>query len=419
MLSADGAAGGWYAMKMLDPDRPAPTRTRRELLGFSAAWMAVAAARPFGAAGPAPDGATATATRGEDPSARFAYVGSFATSTRGAHGEGLSVYAIDAATGRWARVQLLSSVVNPGYLALNPRRPVLYAVQPVANEVSAFAIDDRTGKLTFINRQPSGGDDPSHLAVDPTGRFLVVANYVAGTVEVLPVDADGSLGTPTDVVSTKGELGPHRTEQPGPHPHQCPFDPGGRFVVVPDKGFDRLFVFRIDGAKGTLVPADPPFTKTRSGAGPRHIAFHPRLPFAWVVNELDSTVAAYRFGQAGTLEAFQIVPSLPSTFTGNNTGAAIVVSPSGRFLYVSNRGHDSVGIFRVDESSGMLSPVGWELTRGSTPRFICLNPSGTRLFAANQRSDSIVEFSIDRATGALTATGQVVTANTPVCIVFR
>ena len=290
-------------MQTLNPQRSAATVTRRELLGISAVWITMAAARPSGAAAPRTGGAPATANAGAEPSARFAYVGSFATSTRGAHGEGLSVYAIDAATSHWERVQLLSDVVNPGYLALDPRRPVLYAVQPVANDVSAFAIDNRTGTLTFINHQPSGGDDPSHLAIDPAGRFLVVANYVAGTVEVLPVNADGSLGTPTDVVATKGELGPHRTEQPGPHPHQCPFGPGGRFIVVPDKGLDRLFVFSIDAATGKLVPADPPFTKTRSGAGPRHIAFHPRLPYAWVINELDSTVGVYRLGQTGTLDA--------------------------------------------------------------------------------------------------------------------
>ena len=207
-------------------------------------------------------------------------------------------------------------------------------------------------------------------------------------------------------VATKGELGPHRTEQPGPHPHQCPFDPSGRFVVVPDKGFDRLFIFTIDTAKGTLVPAAPPFTRTRSGAGRRHIAFHPRLPYAWVINELDSTVTAYRFGHTGTLEAIQIVPSLPSTFTGDNTDAAIVVAPSGRFVYASNRGHESVAIFRVDESNGMLSPVRWESTKGSTPRFIGLTPAGTRLFAANQRSDSIVEFQVDQETGTFIATGQ-------------
>jgi 6-phosphogluconolactonase len=402
---------------MTTAKQPAPvsgTATRREFLGASAAWMAVAAARPAGGSAGAP-----APRAGADTLPRLAYVGSFATSTRGARGEGLSVYAVDAGTGQWTRVQLLSDVVNPGYLALHPRRSVLYAVQPVANVVSAFAIDERSGQLTALGRVPSGGDDPSHVAVDPAGKHLVVANYVAGTVEVVPVQVDGSLGAPTDVVATKGELGPHRTEQPGPHPHQSAFDPSGRFLVVPDKGFDRLFVFRIDDAKGTLVPGDPPFTATRAGAGPRHIAFHPRLPYAWVINELDNTVAAYRVGPAGTLEAMQIVPSLPQTFTGNNTGAAVVVSPSGRFVYVSNRGHNSVGVFRVDESSGMLSPVAWEPTNGSTPRFIGLSPSGTRLFAANQRSDSIVEFEIDPATGALRATGQVIAAKTPVCIVFR
>ncbi len=406
-------------MTMPGAERPAHTTTRRELLGLSAAWIAMAAARPSGAAGPRPAGAPSMARAGADAAPRFAYVGSFATSTRGAHGDGLSVYSIDAASGRWTRVQLLAGEVNPGYLALHPRRPVLYSVHPVANQVSAFAVNDKTGELTLINRQPSGGDDPSHLAIEPAGRFLVVANYVAGNVEVLPVNADGSLGAPTDLVATKGPLGPHRTEQPGPHPHQCPFDPSGQFVVVPDKGLDTLFVFRIDGATGHLVPADPPFTKTRSGAGPRHIAFHPRLPYAWVINELDSTVAAYRFKATGALEPIQIVPSLPSTYTGDNTGAAIVVSPSGRFVYASNRGHDSVAILRIDEATGMLSPAGWEPTKGSTPRFIGLNPAGTRLFAANQRSDSIVEFAVDQATGALTATGQVIAANTPVCVVFR
>ncbi len=396
--------------------RSAATTTRREFLGLSAAWVAAAATRPAGAAGSPPDSSPATTHAGAAP--RFAYVGSFRTSTRGAHGEGLSVYGIDAASRQWTRVQVADEI-NPGYLALDPRRPVLYAVHPVANQVSAFAIDDRTGALTLINRQPSGGDDPSHVAIAPDGRFLAVANYVAGTIEVLPVNADGSLGAPTDVVATKGDLGPHRTEQPGPHPHQCQFDPNGRFVVVPDKGFDTLFVFRIDGATGKLVAADPPFTRTRSGAGPRHIAFHPRLSYAWVINELDSTVTAYRFRETGALEPIQIVPSLPSTYTGNNTGAAVVVSPSGAFVYVSNRGHDSVGIFRVDESSGMLTAVGWEPTEGSTPRFIGLDPAGTHLYAANQRSDTIVEFAVNGTTGRLGATGQVVRATTPVCVVFR
>lgn len=374
---------------------------------------------PLAAAGKTPVSIRAGAHQTAARSARFAYVGSFATSARGAHGEGLSVYHIDAASGRWARVQLLANEVNPWYLALDPHRPILYSVHPVANQVSAFRIDDRTGELTLINRQLSGGDDPSHLAISPDGHFLVVANYVAGNVEVLPVNPDGSLGAPTDLVATKGVLGPHRTEQPGPHPHQCRFDPSGRYVVVPDKGFDRLFVFRIDAARGTLVPADPPSAKTRSGAGPSHIGFHPRLPYAYVINELDSTVATYRFTDSGALEPLQILPSIPATFTGDNTGAAIDVAPSGRFVYASNRGHDSVGIFRVEQATGLLSPVAWEPTEGSTPRFIGLDATGARLYAANQRSDTIVEFEVDDVSGMLKATGLVVAAHTPVCVVLR
>jgi len=351
--------------------------------------------------------------------ARFAYVGSFTSEARNARGEGLAVYRIDAASGRWTRAQALAREVNPSFLALDPRRPFLYSVHADANLVSAFAIDERSGELTLLNRQPSGGDNPVHLAIDATGRFLVVANYGAGSVAVLSINADGSLGARTDLVALTGEPGPHRTEQAVPHPHHCPFDPGGRFVVVPDKGLDRIFVFRLDAAKGTLVPADRPSVKTRAGAGPRHAGFHPRLPYAYVINELDSTIAAYRFTDSGALEPLQNLPSIPATFTGDNTGAAIAVAPSGRFVYGSNRGHDSIGVFRIDESSGLLSTIGWEPTRGATPRFISLDPAGARLFAANQRGDSIVEFEADEATGALRATGQIVATGTPVCVVLR
>jgi 6-phosphogluconolactonase (cycloisomerase 2 family) len=331
----------------------------------------------------------------------------------------LSAYRIDPESGRWARVQLLNREVNPSYLAVDPRRPVLYSVHSEANQVSAFAINDMTGELTLINRQSCGGDNPVHLALDGTGRHLVVANYGSGSVIVLPVNADGSLGGRTDLVTFKGEPGPHRTEQSVPHPHHCPFDPAGRIVVVPDKGLDRLFVFQLDTARGVLVPASPPSVKTRSGAGPRHIAFNPRLPCAYVINELDSTVATYRFTESGTLEPLQILPSIAATFTGDNTGAAIGAAPSGRFVYVSNRGHDSVGIFRVDESTGLLSPVAWEPTKGATPRFIGLDPAGARLYAANQRGDTIVEFDVDETSGALNATGRIVVAGTPVCVVWR
>ena len=377
--------------------------TRREFLGTAAAAVVAAAGTGQTASG-AP---------------RFAYLGTFTSEARKARGEGLSAYRIDPESGRWLRVHLLNREVNPSYLAVDPKRPLLYAVHSEANQVSAFSINETTGELTLINRQSCGGDNPVHLDLDATGRFLVVANYGSGSIVVLPVNTNGSLGSRTDLVTLKGELGPHRTEQSVPHPHQCPFDPSGRTVVVPDKGLDRLFVFRLDTARGVLVPGDPPSIRVRSGAGPRHVGFNPRLPFAYVINELDSTVTTFRFGEPGAFKPLQILPSIPATFTGDNTGAAIDVAPSGNYVYVSNRGHDSIGIFRVDESTGLLSPVAWEPTRGATPRFIGLDPSGERLYAANQRADTIVEFEVDQAGGTLRATGRIVVAGTPVCVVWR
>jgi 6-phosphogluconolactonase len=350
--------------------------------------------------------------------ARIAYVGSFTSKARNASGEGLSVFRVDPATGAWSRIQLLGDEVNPSFLVIDARRRFLYAVHADSDQVSAFAIDPQAGTLSLVNRQSTGGTNPAHLALDPTGRFLVTANYGAGSVAVVPVRPDGSLGARTDLVALTGEPGPHRTEQAASHPHQCAFDPGGRFVAVPDKGLDRVFLFGIEATTGSLAAAGQPFAKTRAGAGPRHIAFHPRRPFAWVVNELDSTVAAYRVGASGGLEPVQIVPSVPSTFTGNNSGSGIVVSASGRFVFVSNRGHDSVGAFRVDGTTGMLDAVGWEPTGGATPRFIGRGPADDLLYAANQNGDAVVEFVIDAATGGLRRTGRGVKTGTPVCVVW-
>jgi 6-phosphogluconolactonase (cycloisomerase 2 family) len=388
-------------------------------MGVSAAVAAASAVGRLAGDSSAPGAGQASTEHVASRAARFAYVGSFTSEARKARGDGISAYRIDPESGRWARVQALNKEVNPGYLAVDPKRPVLYAVHAEANQVSAFSVNDTTGELTLINRQSCGGDNPVHLALDATGGFLVVANYGSGSVAVFPVSASGALRGRTDLVSLKGELGPHRTEQSAPHPHQCPFDPSGRFVVVPDKGLDRLFAFALDTAKGALVPADPPSVRTRSGAGPRHIAFHPHLPYAYVINELDSTVATYRVGASGALQPLQVLPSVPATFTGDNTGAAITVAPSGRFVYASNRGHDSIGIFRADESTGLLTPIAWEPAKGATPRFIGLDPTGARLYAANQRADTIVEFDVNTAGGILTATGRIVITGTPVCVVWR
>lgn len=349
----------------------------------------------------------------------FAYVGSFTTKERKARGDGINVYRMDPISGGWTHVQLVPDLVNPSFLALDRGQRTLYSVHADLTEVSAFAIDKESGRLRFLNRQSMGGKNPVHLAIDPTGRFLITANYSAGTVAVLSIEPDGSLGPQVDNVQLPGEPGPHRLEQPSSHPHDVPFDPAGRFILVPDKGLDRIFVFRLDSASGKLVPNDPPSVASRAGAGPRHVAFDHAAAFAYVINELDSTVTTYRYdAERGDLKPQQIVSTLPPTFTGNNTASEIVLAPSGKFVYGSNRGHDSIAIFAIDQASGMLSPIGWESTQGKTPRFFALDPSAHFLYAANETTDTIVTFRVDAATGNLTPTGQIVKNGSPACIVF-
>jgi 6-phosphogluconolactonase (cycloisomerase 2 family) len=349
----------------------------------------------------------------------FVYVGAFTTPERKARGDGINVYRMDPGSGAWSHVQLLSNIVNPSFLALDREQRFLYAVHADLDEVSAYVIDKQTGQLKPLNRQSCGGKNPVHLAVDPANRFIVTANYGAGSVGVVPIEKDGTLGARTDLVTLPGEPGPNRKEQASSHPHDCPFDPSGRFILVPDKGLDRVFTFKLDNATGKFTPADPPFVATREGAGPRHIAFHPSLPIAYVIDELDSTITTYRYDpERGALQPVQVVPTIPPNFTGNNTGAEVAVAPSGRFVYGSNRGHDSIVIFAVDRAAGTLTPVGWEPTQGKTPRFFTLDPTANFLYAGNQDSDTVVTFRVNKATGKLAPTGQVVKGGSPVTIVF-
>ena len=349
----------------------------------------------------------------------LAYVGSFTTTKRKARGRGIEVYRVAPASRGWRHVQLVEDLVNPSYLAVDRRGRFLYAVHGDLDEISAFAIDAESGRLSFVNRQRAGGANLVHLAIDPTNRFIVTANYANGTLSVVPIEADGSLGARIRTLTLPGEPGPHKREQTGSHPHHIPFDPSGRFALVPDKGLDRIFVFRLDALQGRLEPNDPPFVETRRGAAPRHIAFHPSLPRAYVINELDSTVTTYRWdGERGELRPLQILPSLPDSFTGNNTGSEIAVAPSGAFVYASNRGHDSIAIFAIERASGGLTPIGWEATQGEKPRFFALTPSGRQLYAANEASDTIVAFRVNRTSGKLTPTGQTIESASPSCIVF-
>jgi 6-phosphogluconolactonase len=349
----------------------------------------------------------------------LAYVGGYTSKDRNGRGDGINVYRVDEAAGSWSHVQRLGDLVNPSWLLLDRRRPVLYAAHGEGHEATALAIEPATGRVRVLNRQATQGKNGVRLGIEASDRFLVCANYSSGTVAVLPIEADGSLGALRDLVPLTGNTGPHPTEQTSAHPHDIAFDPRGRFCLVPDKGLDAVFVFRVDGG-GKLVPGAPPSVASRPGAGPRHAGFHPTGPFAYVLNELDSTLTIYRFdADSGALEPRQTITTLPPGFSGRNTTSEIAVASSGRFVYASNRGHDSVVVFAVEPGTGALSPVGWEPTQGKTPRFIGLDPAGATLYAANQDSDTIVAFRVDRQSGTLTPTGHVVPVGSPSTIVFR
>ena len=346
------------------------------------------------------------------------YVGSFTGKGRG-HGDGLSVFTRRGDTAPWALLHVLD-VADPSFLAIDRQGRFLYSAHGGGSQATAYAIDAATGRLTVLNTQPTNGVNGVHLAIDATNRFLSLANYASGSLIVLPINRDGTLGPISDHVTLRGEPGPHRTEQTSSHPHHCPFDRTGRYIVVPDKGFDRVFVYRLDSERGKLVEGTPPSVASREGAAPRHVDFHPRLPYAYVINEIDSTLTTYRFEpEKGILQPAQVMTTLPPSYTGNNSTAEVWVAPSGRFVYGSNRGHDSIVVFAVDATQGTLSPIGWHSTKGRTPRYFGLDPTGTHLYAANQNSDMIVIFRVNETTGALIATGEVVTVKSPSTIVFK
>ncbi len=349
----------------------------------------------------------------------YAYVGCYTSADRNGHGVGIATYQLDQATGAWQETHVLEGMTNPSFLAVDPRHRFLYCVHGGSGEgVSAFAIS-ASGALTYLNTQPSGGINPVHLSIHPSGNWLVVANYTGATVAMLPLGPNGAVGSPTHVVPLSGQPGPDPVEQPGPHPHDIPLDPGGQFAVVPDKGLDRVFVFRLDTDQGKLVPTDQGSIQARPGAGPRHAAFHPHSPYLYVINELDSTVSAHHFdSDSGELIQLQVMPTLPADFTGRSTGAEIAVAPSGHYVYASNRGHDSIVIFAVDGQSGQLTPLGWEPTQGRQPRHFALDPAGHFLYAANQGSDTISTFRVDQTRGTLESTGHVVRTGSPVSIIF-
>lgn len=349
----------------------------------------------------------------------FAYVGCYTTEQRHGRGDGIHVYRVDRSTGAWSHVQQLGELVNPSFLITSRQGSFLYSVHGDERYATSFSIDRATGRLAALNKAETGGVNGVHQALSRDGRFLVVANYGSGTVAVLPVHEDGSLGNQIHLVPLEGTPGPNRIEQTSSHPHQIVFDPSGRFVLVPDKGFDRVFVFRFDEKTGKLTPTEQGFLSATAGSGPRHLAFHPKLPVVWVLNELNSTTVTCAWDAArGTLKPIQTLSSLPPGFTGNSTAAEIAVAADGRFVYCSNRGHDSIAVYRVNSQSGTLTSVGWTPSQGKTPRFIGLDPSGRFLYSAHEQGDTVGAFRVNAATGALTAAGEPVRNLSPVTIAF-
>lgn len=347
----------------------------------------------------------------------FAYVGSRTTRERHARGDGISVYRCDPATGALRLVQVYGDLVNPSFLALNKAGDRLYAVHGDCEDISAFKVDRSGGKIELLNRQSTQGKNPVHLALDPTERYVVVSNHITSSLAVLPIEADGSVGQLIQLLKIEGVPGPHRKEQPFAKPHFNPFDPSGRFVVVPDKGLDKTLVFRFE--HGKLTPAAFPEALGREASGPRHLAFHPAQPWAYIANELDSTVTACRFDAAtGQLTPFQIVSGLADSYTGNSRNSEIEVHVSGKTLYVSNRGEDTIGVFSIDPDTGRICLIQSMPCGGKTPRFFALMPGGRFMQVLNEDSDSIVTMAVDTQTGMLSDTGCRQTCGSPVCMVF-
>ncbi|MCI0664300.1 MAG: lactonase family protein [Acidobacteria bacterium] len=349
------------------------------------------------------------------------YVGTY---TRG-KSEGIYLYRMNLASGELKPLSITKGITNPSYLAIDAQRKYLYSVNEVGEfegkrtgAVTAFAVDQKTGELRKLNQQASQGAGPCYITIDASGKFVLVANYNSGTLAVLPIKSDGSLGESTDVVQHRGS-GANPRRQEGPHAHCIMLDRSGRYAFAADLGIDRVMIYRFDAKTGKLTPNSTPFAQTKPGAGPRHFDIHPGGKFAYVINELDSSLTAFAYDNSkGVLKELQTVSTLPEGFQGNNSCADVHVHPSGKFIYGSNRGHDSIVAFTIDERTGKLSYLADESTQGKTPRNFGIDPTGAFLLAANQNSDTVVTFQIDQKTGKLRPTGKVTEVPTPVCLKF-
>ena len=349
----------------------------------------------------------------------FVYVGTYT----GADSKGIYAYRFDPGSGSLDSIGLAGEVVNPSFLTIHPNHKYLYAVSELGNDgkthglVTAFSIDAKTGGLTKLNTVSTIGGGACHLVVDQTGKSLLVANYGTGSVAAFPVHEDGSLGESTALMQHEGSSANPRRQR-GPHAHGVYLSADNRFVFVPDLGLDKVMVYRLDAAHATLKANDPPFAQVEPGSGPRHFAFQPGGKHAYLINEMGSRVTAFDYDAArGALKEIQTISTLPKDFSGTDNSAEIEVDAKGRYLYASNRGHDSIAIFAIAKN-GTLTPVDYVSTQGKIPRNFKIDPTGGYLLAANQNTNNIVLFRVDRKSGGLTATGKSVEVHAPVCIQF-
>ena len=348
----------------------------------------------------------------------LAYVGTYTAKT---NSKGIYVFRFDAATGQLSAGGVAAETPDPSWVAVHPSGKFLYAANEAgeASTVSAFAIDKKSGKLELLNQLPSLGEDPCYLSFDKTGKYAFVANYTSGTIAVFPIMPDGRLGEHTALVKDQGATGPNKERQEGSHAHWIETSPDNRFVLVADLGLDEVLVYKFDATSGTLTPNEPAFARLKPGSGPRHLVVHPNGKFIFSVSELSSTATSFAYdAKKGTLKEIGAVSTLPPGFSGRNDVAEATVHPNGKFLYVSNRGNDSIAVLSIDPAKGTLAPVGGIPTGGKEPRHFIFDPSGKFLFAENQFSDTVVEFRADAATGQLTPSGDTVSVPSPVCISF-
>ncbi len=382
---------------------------------FSAVWLAVGVVLAWPVLVTAQD---------QSPARNYwVYIGTY-TGDKADDSKGIYRAEFDSGTGKLSEPILAGEIKSPSFVAIHPSGRFLYAVGETADfggiksgSVNAFAIDARTGNLELLNRQPSGGGGPCHIVVDRAGKNALVANYGGGSCTSLPIGDNGELGKPASVIQHEGS-GVNKQRQDAPHAHSINLDAANKFAVCADLGLDKVLVYKFDNARGTLTPNEPSSYDGDPGGGPRHFAFHPNGRFAYVNNELTSSVTALEYNaERGVLTKLHTLSTLPEPTRGNST-AETVVHPSGKFVYVSNRGHNSIAIFGIDQQTGRLNVAGHQGEGIKVPRNFNVDPSGKWLLVANQQGHKVNVFSIDQEGGALTPTDVSVRVSTPVCIRF-